>query len=88
MTSTEVQEHLYQYLVKLNTFNSPYGVLCGNRVNKKGIPFKSITFGRSRTLDATISIYNSKFIVLYDSRNRMRQVYRSVEELKTELDSM
>lgn len=88
MTTASVQDHLYQYLIDRNSFDAPYGVICGEHVNQKGNRYKTISFGRSRTLDATISIYNSKFIVLYDSRNRMRKVYRSVEELKTELDSM
>jgi len=63
MNSKEILEHLYQW-AKAKDFNAPYGVLTGEHVNKKGRKYLSITFGRARTLDATVEIYNRNFMIL------------------------
>jgi len=61
---------LVEYLVnwaQSKDFNAPYGVLTGEHVNKNGYKYKSVTFGRARTLDATVEIYNPRFIILRTS---------------------
>jgi hypothetical protein len=85
MNSQEIQDAVYDWAVSQN-FTAPYGVLTGDHVNKKGTKYKSVTFGRARTLDATVEIYNRNFIILRTSREVTGQVFRSVEDLQTALD--
>ena len=68
MNSQEIQDAVYNWAVAQN-FSAPYGVITGDHVNKKGIKYKSVTFGRARTLDATVEIYNRNFIVVRTSRH-------------------
>ena len=67
MNSQEIQDAVYNWAVAQN-FSAPYGVLTGEHVNKKGSKFRAVTFGRARTLDATVEIYNRNFIILRTSR--------------------
>lgn len=67
MNSQEIQDAVYNWAVSQN-FTAPYGVLSGEHVNKKGTKFRAVTFGRARTLDATVEIYNRNFMILRTSR--------------------
>lgn len=62
-------------------FNAPYGVLTGSHINKNGQKFLSITFGRARTLDATVEIYNRHFMILRTS-NRGNRVFKNFSDLQ------
>ena len=66
MNSQEIAEAVYKWACEQN-FTAPYGVLRGEHVNPKGRKFLAITFGRARTLDATVEIYNRHFIVVRTS---------------------
>ena len=63
MNSQEIQDAVYNWAVAQN-FSAPYGVLTGEHVNKKGSKYRAVTFGRARTLDATVEIYNRKFMLV------------------------
>lgn len=80
MHSNEIQEKIYEWAVNKN-FNAPYGVLKSSHTSKKGKKYLTVTFGRSRTLDASVDIYNSKFMMLRTSRREHDGVYKSFEEL-------
>lgn len=58
-----IQNELVSYLEGRGNINAPYGILTGMRTNKVGGKFREITFGKSRTLDATIQIHGDRFFV-------------------------
>lgn len=66
MNSQEISDKIYLW-AKNHGFTAPYGVLQGKHTNKKGTRFHAITFGYARTLDATVEIYNHRFIILRTS---------------------
>lgn len=86
MNSQQILSHIEQW-ASTKGFNAPYGILTGSHVNKKGYKYLSITFGRARTLDATVEIYNRNFIVLRTSRSGS-QVFKSVTDLQQVLDQL
>lgn len=86
MNSHEICEYL-ENLIKSKNFNAPYGVLTGEHLSKKGSKYLYITFGRARTLDATIEIYNRKFMRLRTSRGH-KDVYTDVKELEEALNNL
>lgn len=86
MNSKEIQEHIEQWAIA-KKFNAPYGVLTGEHTNKKGRKYLFVTFGRCRTLDATVSIYNRNFIMLETSRFG-RQIFKHYDELQKVLDTL
>lgn len=83
MRSVEIQDLVYNWALGQN-FTAPYGVLRGQHVNTKGRPYHSVTFGRARTLDVSVDIYNKGFILVSTNRNG-RQIYRSVDSLMSAL---
>jgi hypothetical protein len=86
MNSQQIQSDIEQW-VKVNNFDAPYGILTGSHVNNRGTKYLSVTFGRSRTLDATVEIYNRNFMILRTSRHG-RQSFKSYNELKEMLNSL
>ena len=84
MNSKEIQEHVYNWAMSKN-FSAPYGVIMGEHKSKKGTKYLAVTFGRARTLDASVEIYKRNFIVLRTSRNGS-EVFKSVAELQQALD--
>lgn len=80
MNSQDIQTAVYDYCTTRGDFTAPYGVLTGEHTNRNGKKYKSVTFGKSRTLDATVEIYNSKFIVLKTS-NTSNMVFNDVDSL-------
>jgi hypothetical protein len=83
MRSAEIQEMIYNWALAQN-FTAPYGVLQGQHTNTKGRPYLSVTFGRARTLDVSVDIYNKNFILMRSNRTGT-QVYRSVDSLMSVL---
>jgi len=83
MKSAEIQEEIFNWALE-KEFDAPYGVLMGEGVSSKGRKYKSITFGRPRTLDAEVQVYNKNFMILNTSRFG-RQVFNSYDELKEAL---
>jgi hypothetical protein len=86
VNSQEIQDSVYTWAQTQN-FSAPYGVLTGQHVNAKGRKYLSVTFGRARTLDATVEIYNRNFIILRTSRNGS-EVYNDVATLMARLGSL
>lgn len=86
MTSQEIQDAIVTWAQSKN-FSAPYGILTGSHVNKKGRKYLSVTFGRARSLDATVDIYNKSFMILRTSRN-FNEVFKSFEDLQQALDTL
>jgi hypothetical protein len=86
MNSQQICDHIEAWAQGKN-FTAPYGVLTGSGVSKSGSKFLSVTFGRARTLDATVEIYNRNFMVLRTSRHG-RQSFKSMTDLQTVLDTL
>lgn len=86
MNSQQILEHLEAWARGRN-FTAPYGILTGHHVNKRGVKFRSITFGRARTLDATVEIYNRNFLILRAS-TLGSQVFKSFAELEPVLETL
>lgn len=80
--SADIQKMVFDWA---NTagFTAPYGVLEGEHVNKRnGKKYKSVTFGYARTLDATVEIYNSGFMLYRSSQNHGQPVvFKSADDL-------
>ena len=74
-------------LVKSRNFNAPYGILTSEQISKNGRKYLAITFGRARTLDATVEIYNRNFMILRTSRDGS-QVYKTFTELQATLNTL
>ena len=84
MNSQEISDAVYAYAKGRSDFTAPYGVLQGEHVNRKGTKYKSVTFGRARTLDATVEIYNRNFMILRCSGVANR-VYENYDDLMVAL---
>ena len=87
MNSQEISDAVYNYALSRSDFTAPYGVLQGEHINKKGTKFKSVTFGRARTLDATVDIYNRNFIILRCS-GVADQVFKNYSDLMVALQEL
>ena len=87
MNSQEISNAVYNYALSRSDFTAPYGVLQGEHINKKGTKFKSVTFGRARTLDATVDIYNRNFIILRCS-GVADQVFKNYSDLMVALQEL
>ena len=87
MNSQEISDAVYAYAKGRSDFTAPYGVLQGEHVNKKGTKYKSVTFGRSRSLDATVDIYNKNFMILRCSHLADR-VYKNYDDLMTAIKEL
>lgn len=86
MNSAEISDHIYDWALTRG-FNAPYGILQGEHINSKGTRFLAITFGRARTLDATVEIYNRKFMILRTS-NRGSEVFNDISTLMIRLEEL
>jgi len=87
MNSQTIQDQIYQWVINKGVFDAPYGVLTGTLQNRKGRKYLSVTFGRARTLDATVEIYNRNFILLKTSRGH-NEVFKNVADLQQILDTL
>jgi hypothetical protein len=81
-----MQESIYQWALTRN-FSAPYGVLSSEHTNKKGKKYKAVTFGRARTLDAEVEIYNRNFIVVKTNRHGL-QVFKDYDSLMQFLETL
>lgn len=86
MNSQQIQESVYNWARRRN-FDAPYGVLENSHVNSNGRKYLSVTFGRSRTLDATVEIYNRNFMLVRTSRHGS-QVFHDVAKMQQFLDTI
>lgn len=84
MNSKQIQESIYNWAMEQN-FSAPYGVLEGEHINKKGNKYLSVTFGRARTLDASVDIYNRNFMILRTNRGDYNGVYKNLDSLMENL---
>jgi hypothetical protein len=81
-----MQESIYQWALTKN-FSAPYGVIVSEHTNKKGKKYKAVTFGRARTLDAEVEIYNRNFIVVKTNRHGL-QVFKDYDSLMQFLETL
>ena len=86
MNSQIIQNNIENW-AKTRDFTAPYGILTGSHVNKKGNKFLSVTFGRARSLDATVEIYNRNFMLVRTNRHGT-QTFKNVEDLQQFLDTL
>jgi hypothetical protein len=86
MNSQTIQDNIESWAIAKN-FNAPYGVLTGIHTSKNGTKYKSVTFGRARSLDATVEIYNRNFIIVRTSRHGS-QVFKKYEDLSQFLETL
>lgn len=86
MNSQAIQNHIEAWAATKG-FNAPYGILTSSHANKNGTKYLSVTFGRSRTLDATVNIYNRNFITVKTSRHG-QQVFKNPQDLMDFLDTL
>lgn len=86
MNSQEILTQIEQW-AKGKGFTAPYGILTGSHTNKKGTKYLSITFGRARTLDATVEIYNRNFMILRTNQHGS-QIYKNFSDLQLTLDTL
>ena len=86
MNSQQIQAQVETWARSQN-FTAPYGVLSGQHTNKKGVKYLSVTFGRARTLDATVEIYNRNFMLVRTSRHGS-QVFKTVADMQQFLDTL
>lgn len=79
MTRNEVQATILDYLYsRRDHFTAPYGILDGEYTNPNGRKCLMVTFGKARTLDATVMIYGEKFIVIRTSRHG-QEVHKTLD---------
>ena len=78
MTRDEAAETLYSHIMDAG-FNAPYGVLINQGKSHSGKPCVKISFGRARTLDATLSVFSPRFIHLKTSQ-RQNEIFKTLED--------
>ena len=86
MNSQQILDTIEQW-AHTRDFSAPYGILTGTHVNKKGTKYLSITFGRARTLDCTVNIYNRNFITVTTNRHG-NQVFRNYQDCQNFLNTL
>lgn len=72
---------------RTKNFTAPYGILTGEFTSKNGKKFKSVTFGRARTLDASVMIYGPRFVQVQTSRHGSN-IFRTEPELWAFLETL
>jgi hypothetical protein len=60
----QLQDEIVEYLNGREVFTAPYGILTGKHTNAKGRSIRQVTFGKARTLDATVDIYGESYLLL------------------------
>lgn len=86
LNSQAILDHIENW-AKAKNFSAPYGILTNSRQTKSGRKYLTITFGRPRTLDATVEIYNRNFLILRTSRHGS-QVFKNFAELQSVLETL
>lgn len=81
-----LQDRIYNWASQAS-FTAPYGVLTGQRTSKKGSKYWTVTFGRARTLDVTVMIFNEKFVIVKTSRHGS-QTFTNTNDLFLFLNSL
>ena len=84
MNSKEIQEYVYNWALSKD-FSAPYGVIMGEHKSSKGTKYLAVTFGRARTLDASVEIYNRNFLIVRTSRHGSN-VFKNVQDLMNFLE--
>lgn len=82
----DIQDSVYEW-ARAGTFNAPYGVLTSETTNKDGRKYRSVTFGRARTLDVEVRIYGPSFIMVRSSRHG-QQIFKSKNSMQEFLDTL
>jgi len=85
MNSQAIQTAIHDWAMDKG-FNAPYGVLSGKHV-KKNKKVLSVVFGRARTLDAVVEIWNRNFMTLRINGYPV-EVYKSFDALMIKLETL
>lgn len=86
MRSADIQNAVEELCYERG-FNAPYGILTGEHVTQGGKKYKSVTFGRPRTLDATVMIFNNRYMIVKTSRDG-DQVFTAVKEMLEYIETL
>jgi len=86
MNSQAIQTAIYTWATN-GSFSAPYGVLTGQHASRNGRNYHSVTFGRARSLDCEVQIYNRNFIVVRTNRHGS-QVFRNYQDCQNFLDTL
>ncbi len=86
MNSQDIQSEIYRWATSGN-FTAPYGVLTGRHLSSAGRDYLSVSFGRSRSLDCEVQIYNRNFIVVRTNLHGS-QVFRDHASAQQFLDTL
>jgi hypothetical protein len=62
-------------------------VITGEQVGNNGRTYRTVTFGRTRSLDCEVQIHNRHFIVLRSSQHGCR-VFRNYEQCQAFLNTL
>jgi len=94
MNSKAIQNAIHDWALDKG-FNAPYGVLTGEHV-KKNKKVLSVVFGRARSLDAVVEIWNRNFMTLRTNQYPWnihkgyypKEIYRSFDALMEKLETL
>lgn len=88
-----LMNEIVSYLQGRDCVTAPYGILVGKHTTKGGRTIRQVTFGKARTLDATIDIYGETYLLLRWSGSLLNhghgtnsEVFHSKAELFEYLD--
>lgn len=82
MTQLQAANKIAEWAREWST--APYGVHQGTGESAKGKKYLSVTFGKARTLDATVEVYSGTFFVVKRSSHPRNNVATySVDEVVT-----
>lgn len=86
MNSAAIQDHVAAW-VRSQSFTAPYGVIESQGRSLSGRSYRSVTFGRARTLDASVLIFSPNYILVKTSSHGDR-VCRSLPDLMNFLNTL
>jgi len=86
MNSSEIQNHIEAW-AQTRDFTAPYGIIAGEFTNRSGRRVRAVTFGRARSLDATVEIYNRGFLILRTSCWGS-ETFNNLESLMARLETL
>lgn len=84
---SERQQMVIDFMMWLSDtkrFTAPYGILDGKGVSKRGMSYRSVTFGVARVSDITLMVFSTTYMILKDSRFGDAQC-KSIQEVKDQL---
>jgi hypothetical protein len=78
--SCRIADAVEEWAKSNTTLSAPYGVIRGTGKSTAGRKYECVTFGRARTLDCTVQVFNRNFILVRSSRTGS-EVYKNESAL-------